>query len=354
MVNNTRDNYIDLLKGIGIICVVFAHSIKALYDSAIIRDIHRFIYIFHLPLFFFVSGYLSNPNKTIKQLAKSILKTYLALLCSCLVILIFVSLYENHSILEITNNIYSILTIQYISTCRFAYALWFVPCLLISKIIFQIILWLSNLNIIILKNKSFLLTTLLSLFISFVGIVFSRYHILSFWNISISMCMILVMYFGMIYKKYRIKIDSFLSNDIYIYIFIFLISIFAINKVTGLEIALDCFKLYGYYALYPMILLGLLFCISFAQKIMKNNRINEIFQACGNSSYYIMAYHFTVFCIIDITYIKAFNIKENILFPTTFPLLIPFYTVLGCLVPICISRLIEYITNKFKTKSSIL
>lgn len=46
--------YWDIVKGIGIILVVVGH----LY-----WDLTQFIYLFHLPLFFFVSGYLYNEEK---------------------------------------------------------------------------------------------------------------------------------------------------------------------------------------------------------------------------------------------------------------------------------------------------
>lgn len=46
--------YWDIVKGVGIILVVVGH----LY-----WDFTRFIYLFHLPLFFFVSGYLYNEEK---------------------------------------------------------------------------------------------------------------------------------------------------------------------------------------------------------------------------------------------------------------------------------------------------
>ena len=45
--------YWNIVKGIGIILVVVGH----LY-----WDFTQFIYLFHLPLFFFVSGYLYNEK----------------------------------------------------------------------------------------------------------------------------------------------------------------------------------------------------------------------------------------------------------------------------------------------------
>ena len=44
-----RNESLDILKGTGIILVVLAHIISR-------ENINPFIYLFHMPLFFFVSG----------------------------------------------------------------------------------------------------------------------------------------------------------------------------------------------------------------------------------------------------------------------------------------------------------
>ena len=51
MNNNIQyDNSVSFAKGIGIILMVLGHTYFSVYGF-------RFIYIFHMPLFFFVSGY---------------------------------------------------------------------------------------------------------------------------------------------------------------------------------------------------------------------------------------------------------------------------------------------------------
>ncbi|WP_172173856.1 acyltransferase family protein [Paraburkholderia elongata] len=49
-----RKQWVDILKGIGIICVVIGHTIPG-YPKA-------FVYLFHMPLFFFLSGQLFRPG----------------------------------------------------------------------------------------------------------------------------------------------------------------------------------------------------------------------------------------------------------------------------------------------------
>ena len=53
---NNRIHYIDILKGIGIVFVVFAHVNSMFYGG-------NYLYSFHMVLFFFISGLLLNPGK---------------------------------------------------------------------------------------------------------------------------------------------------------------------------------------------------------------------------------------------------------------------------------------------------
>ncbi len=66
-----RLSYIDIAKGIGIICVVIGHVIPY-------GPLWYFIYSFHMPLFFFISGMVCNYSKyTIKAFVYRRLKTLL-------------------------------------------------------------------------------------------------------------------------------------------------------------------------------------------------------------------------------------------------------------------------------------
>lgn len=67
-----RLEYIDILKGIGITLVVLGHVTTN-------SDLYHFIYAFHMPLFFIVSGmFLRDKPQFIKSQAKSLLIPYLS------------------------------------------------------------------------------------------------------------------------------------------------------------------------------------------------------------------------------------------------------------------------------------
>ena len=63
--NRKDTNYLNIMKGMCIILVVFGHSIvpSMRENNHILQAIWNFIYLFHMPVFFFVSGYLFEINK---------------------------------------------------------------------------------------------------------------------------------------------------------------------------------------------------------------------------------------------------------------------------------------------------
>lgn len=71
--------FIDNLKVILILLVVFGHLIERYIDTnSTLKGIYIFIYTFHMPLFVFISGFLSkNINKSSKVFIKNLLVPYI-------------------------------------------------------------------------------------------------------------------------------------------------------------------------------------------------------------------------------------------------------------------------------------
>jgi fucose 4-O-acetylase-like acetyltransferase len=74
---NQRIGYIDIAKGLGILVIVLAHNDLAGYHPTL----HKFIYAFHIPLFFFLSGMFFRPERlfseTLRRRFNTLLKPYL-------------------------------------------------------------------------------------------------------------------------------------------------------------------------------------------------------------------------------------------------------------------------------------
>lgn len=131
-----RDKSIDILKGIGILFVIIAH----MGDCPLL--LKAWIYSFHMPLFFFISGYLYNnkyENMNLKEFIKikseKLLYPYITI--SIFYIFYNFTIEKNINILlkRIISAIYSakIFDINYVG------AIWFITCLFSVEIIFFII-----------------------------------------------------------------------------------------------------------------------------------------------------------------------------------------------------------------------
>ena len=85
IVDKKRNPYIDALKGLAITFVVWGHTIQCMGidPTAYSNYIGKFIYLFHMPLFFFLSGYVSQGVMIRKfiPLVKSRLKTLFYPMC---------------------------------------------------------------------------------------------------------------------------------------------------------------------------------------------------------------------------------------------------------------------------------
>lgn len=79
LLNSQRVEWVDYAKGIGIFLVVLGHTIRGLLNSSIVDSsitvarIDGWIYAFHMPLFFFLSG-LFIERSTLKPLPDFLLK----------------------------------------------------------------------------------------------------------------------------------------------------------------------------------------------------------------------------------------------------------------------------------------
>lgn len=130
-----RIGYIDIAKGIGILVIVLAHNDLAGYHPTL----HKFIYAFHIPLFFFLSGMFFRPGRgfgeTVTRRFNTLMKPYFFAL---FVIYLFAAAFGNMSFSNIAGRILKSLyaTGHYIDWVQ----LWFIPHLF-AVAIFAWIAW---------------------------------------------------------------------------------------------------------------------------------------------------------------------------------------------------------------------
>ena len=147
-----RVDYLDYSKGIAIILVVLGHICSE-------GNIKTYIYSFHMPLFFIISGYLFNYSnvKSFKEFINKKIKAYLIPYVTFSIINILgYYLLSGLSLIVLRNNL-----LETIKFCGIG-ALWFLPVLFIAETIFVFCKF---------NNKKFIYSVLI--FIGISGIALS-------------------------------------------------------------------------------------------------------------------------------------------------------------------------------------
>lgn len=131
--------WIDMARGMGMILVMLGHSAFPL---------NRVIYVFHIPLFFFLSGYLyneskyHNPSLLIKNKSKHLLVPYLAFAVINFAVHVFSTLAEKHTI--VMRDVLVHVAGPFVAIRNTAWTsgigpFWFISCLFVTEILYCLI-----------------------------------------------------------------------------------------------------------------------------------------------------------------------------------------------------------------------
>jgi fucose 4-O-acetylase-like acetyltransferase len=131
----SRLSWVDIARGIGIITVLYGHAISG--DS-----FRHILYAFHMPLFFFLSGIVFNPQKN-SRFSPFLIKNIRTILIPYLIFSLvsygiwLLSLSSLPQINEYLNHMAGIIYGNS-SGLFFNVVLWFLPCLFVTRLIFWV------------------------------------------------------------------------------------------------------------------------------------------------------------------------------------------------------------------------
>lgn len=177
---SSRDKSIDLAKGVGILLVVLFHT-SFQYTS----HCREFVYSFHMPLFFYLSGIVYNPNhysfsSLLKKKAKTLLLPTIYFTIITFVVYYFAVDYDFNDVPIVPPE-----------------ALWFLPVLFLVHIIGHFFSTIPN------RGKKMLIVALLLLSFYTLRIPYQPFSILSVPAASFFLCIGNLKY--MLYKRIGIK-----------------------------------------------------------------------------------------------------------------------------------------------------
>ena len=193
-----RIQWIDMAKGYGMLFVIAAHC-----DVGVLG---RWMYTFHLPLFFMLSGYVFSCQYSIKEFFLKKCKTILVPYFLLGIPLVIFQWWEYYSMGYCRGTDILYIFLQLLVQKRM-WTLWFLACLFCVQMVFYFLArYIKDLRWI---GLSCLTTTVL-------GYVYYLKGGSSLpWNFDTSWMAITFFYIGYAYKKKRPNIDRFLDNKRY-------------------------------------------------------------------------------------------------------------------------------------------
>lgn len=203
--NEKREKYIDIVKGIAIILMYIGHFSEMKYGD-IQKIIFIFIYSFHMPLFFILSGYNFKDHyldNYIAFLKKRVCRLLVPLVFFSIInIMVYTFLTYHHTGVLCTSNIkiWMLGIILEDKGGHYYSFFWFLSCLFLAENIF----WIVRKILANKKYSYFPVVILIYLCGTFIAI--NKIHV--YWGIDMALVAVLFMAIGRLYKKYENEMDK--------------------------------------------------------------------------------------------------------------------------------------------------
>lgn len=270
-----RNIKIDVLKGLGMLIVVFGHM-------QLDPRLYALIFSFHMPLFFVISGILFKKT-SIRKLFFSLVIPYVSL---GIIILLCSSLYYGNG-----DELTYLLNLLLGSTVNHRFtpspALWFISCLLVMKVIGNL---LSN----YIENPNKLL--LISLACCLIGLTINHFipPRLVLWNIDIAFFAMPFFLYGR--AAYKFYTNQSLKQKL-ISITVGGLALLLLVKFNGM---VNIFRFnYGHNiaAYYASGFIGTYLTFFLSELVSKNNKIKVALASFGNSNIVVLSIHMFIITI---------------------------------------------------------
>lgn len=341
----TRDNYIDVLRGIGIISIVIGHASWIITIGNLEIPIGPFVYLYHLAIFFFCSGYLYKNNgkdiwsfiaKKLKGLYKPfIIYSILYIILRNVFIKIGILAGEEYQkadfLIAITNSL------TFNSVGELLGAFWFLPVLFFTLCIFDLI---CRFNMYLKKKSIYIIFyVLICLGVGLVGLIVTEKHYGLLYNMQIVYLMLPIVALGKAYRIYRYKMNWLIGIPGLVISFITLVIVLKLN--IGV-VNLSEYQIINKYLFYPVTICGVYFCLCLGKILSYSYKIERLMTYIGKNSFHIMALHLLCIKIVDIFACYILNQRNLLnLYPHSFDNIWLIYYIVGVGGPLLILKFIK-------------
>lgn len=246
-----RIDWIDVAKGIGMLLVIISH-VEEHFVGTPMAVLKGPIYTFHMPLFFFVSGYLFSTKKSFREFFKNKCKRILVPYFCLGTILVLFDIYWQgknpfgNPWFKMDKFLGGMLRLIY--QCRF-WTLWFIACLFFLNIFFYVIVRYG-------KTEKVRAASVLLLAIA--GLTY--YKIGGgglFWNIDVCLTAMPFFYIGYLCRKTDFVDAKILKNRFKWLLFIGFIAVDMVCYIVNLTMTGQFLEFWGnLYGFAPLTYLG--------------------------------------------------------------------------------------------------
>lgn len=196
-----RVKWVDTLKALGILAVYLGHFA----DNA--GRMYSFVFAYHVPLFFFVSGFFAH-NKKDETILQSVKNKFLQLMIPYFGFVIITAIIYSLC-MDVSMSDMLIQGLLGIRNQLFAKSLWFLPCLFVMSVIYSLILR-------VVKKKNFALIVAIIVFV-ITQTLFAKSpsgYPSWFWNIDSALYYLIFYAIGAVLYSY-LKNFSYRSLSLY-------------------------------------------------------------------------------------------------------------------------------------------
>jgi len=276
---SNRIDWVDASKGIGIILVILGHI-------WLIGLGQKYISSFHMPLFFFLSGYVFSFEKyrDMKHLLGSKVKRILIPYAwFSLITYVYWVLFERRVSGNMTSPMSALINIVLCQgTDKYLPhnpALWFLPCLFVVEVMFYFIA----------KNRKHEYLSILLLLISVVGYIITRYAPGNFpWSINVALAGVVFYGIGFVVKSNRNFSNR--SNRIIRIAFLTAVTVGLFTAMKNTRVLMAACVYGDYFYFYTAALMNIIGIIALSFLLRKNQWLVYL----GKHSLIIYALHFPI------------------------------------------------------------
>lgn len=338
--------YWDILKGIGIVSIVFGHSQN-------LGILIRIVYFYHLAVFFFVSGYFYNEerygDKPFEFFARRLQNMWVPYVSYGILFVIFHNFLTRH--LFFAGEVYggaeaftsAFNTLLLNCTEGPSGTLWFVPVMLGTGAGFAFIVWLC---------RSFLNTKLrpwaigaLCMAAGLAGVVINHKGLFLAYHLQTSLLVLPIYYFGYLLRVREIAVKKYVT----FYGALACVGVFWLAiHVADASVELSVNAVPKGILFFVISFAGIYLCCFTAGLLERIPKAGEFTALLGTHSFDIMALHFLVFKGIDGFYGRLLKLPaENYnIFPHSYSELHVVYLILGVLLPLLFAVVMKRIIRE--------